>query len=129
MNLLPILDWWHSYFVISVGSFRGSQNKMCWIPYLQEFFRIFNSLPYPGTRGLENGVSITLIFLFQYSHIHISLYLIGYSGFHGFMGSVPSSDLNACIVRCPESEACKKILEKMGLTGYQVIGTGCVSIT
>lgn len=36
--LLLIINWWHLYFVICVGCFRGSPNKMCRIPYLQEFF-------------------------------------------------------------------------------------------
>lgn len=46
-----------------VGNFTGCPgsrpSKMFWIPYLQEFSSIFNSIWHPGTRSFKRAVSIT----------------------------------------------------------------------
>lgn len=109
---------------ICVGGSRSSSNQMRWIPYSEDLFRIFNSIWYPCTRGFGRQVSISLCSNLDYSFnvicfLHLPIFKL-------FLMFTDCTLLNshfwnyAFVSSYEEEEACKKILEKMGLTGYQV---------
>jgi len=99
-----------------IGCFGGNQNQLCWLPYPPSFLWIYKQIWPPCPRGHGSKVSILFVYLLCLGG-KVWLWVLKY--FVPNLGMVLISSFSP-VGSCDEKTGCQKILEKMGLKGYQV---------
>jgi len=105
--------------LVPIGCFGGNQNQLCWLPYSPCFLWIYKQIWHPCYRGHGSKVSTLLVYLLCLGGRKV---LAWYAQiFRTKLGDGANMSKFSPVSSCDEKAGCQKILEKMGLHGYQVI--------